>query len=831
MSKKRPGVLQQFFQGFNEGAAQGLKGVVDLGYILAGEDVPPEVKVSRKKVKPEKQEKRVRVQEPIKEKEPPRTQLKTNAEPQKSQVQKPQVLPVKSQGKTPAFTPYIALTGDNNGIEEIIEPDQPKPRTPITKPVQKDAFTPYIALTGDNNGIEEIIEPDQPKPRTPITKPVQKDLTLKQLDDILNNINFDLSAFSDYIPSEGTVEDDDKRRKISSVRGKDNTNFILKEMKNELKDVSPLISKYIATTGKKYPERLLKYYGNLDKNLSKKLSGDFSACLLRDKDPKYCRGNGKELEIPYGRISFLAKNYKELIQSLNELHDLGLAHFDIKYDNLFHEKDKIYMADYDKSCRTKPLSSSNEKINQQLQEIDDCETKIRNKKDFPIEYVPFQIYIDQQYKDYYDFYELAITFYEIILGMKYMNKEEDKLIEKMGNKEELRVLFEERYTDLKKRVLQWFKNVKTDEERNLLKFIIQFANPFRIPCDRNSKDPNPDCYETMDKKTGDERIIPSYCDRILYNYSRSDMSAIQEIKSKGYGSFYFEDPSHDSDHNAVYAQLEIQIKKRTEEKLSGGNILTVELTGLIDKLAITYITLNQGSGLGDGEGANLLRFQQLSENQDIIAIGLQEIQDKSPISPKSPLINRLKNQLSKFELIHSDIYGLPTRRVGLFIFVKTRKDTKVSNAFEQCLVSSKIPLLCNKSMVGVTLSVNIGSNLELPINFYSAHLSFSRKEKDLGLKLRKEQLMKVIKKISEISKYQGQNYINILGGDLNFRKSDFPTIQSDEEVITKFIDENKKNIKIEFESFKEPIDQLYSFPPTCKYKTNSKKKKLRSNPL
>ena len=564
-------------------------------------------------------------------------------------------------------------------------------------------------------------------------------------------------------------------------------------MKEDI-DISPLISKYIANSGMKYPERLMKYYGDQDlkKNLSKKLSGDFSACVLRYKDPKDCKVNGKELgSSPLDRISFLAKNYRSLILSLNELHNLGLAHFDIKYDNLFHEKDKIYIGDYDKSCRTRPLQSKNTKI--ELDKIRECKTP---SGQVPINYIPHQMFQDGIYKDEYDYYQLAITLYEIIFGLKYINEEELK------NNSKKHDLLKTKYDELQQRLLGRIRDVKSKEEKDLLNFIIQFANPFRKPCNRNGNSKemidNPDCYETKNKYSGKENdIVPSYCDRILYNYyDDKKNSIIANVEPKAYGSFYFEDPIYDSDHNAVYAQLRITV--------------AIGIQNPPQDLFLTYITLNQGWGLGDGEGADLTKFSELSKDQDIVAIGLQEIQNKNV-----PLIKKLASTLTDFELKHSDVYGSSSKRVGLFVFVKQGRKSKTSKGIQECLIDYKLGFNCNKSMVGVSLNVTLNKSDIIYINIYTAHLSFSqRKNKTEDFNRRNKQFFKVLDKINEVSSKQEMNYINILGGDLNFRNDDLQKDVPPEEILLNNLG-----------NFKEPLlGKTYTFPPTCKFKSDELKK-------
>jgi Asp-tRNA(Asn)/Glu-tRNA(Gln) amidotransferase C subunit len=351
--------------------------------------------------------------------------------------------------------------------------------------------------------------------------------------------------------------------------------------------------------------------------------------------------------------------------------------------------------------------------------------------------------------------------------------------------------------------------VKSKDEIDLLNFIIRFANPFRKPCNRNSTNPNenisnPDCCETTNKITGQENIIPSYCDRILYNYNPT--SIINQVKPLEYGSFYFEDPSFDSDHNVVYAKMRINVSPDPQKAP--------------EDLFLTFVTLNQGLGLGDGEGADLNKFKNLAKDQDILAVGLQEIQSKRDVPL---LISKLIQVLDSFELKDYVINGGSNKRVGLFVFVKKQsKTSKISKKIKECLVVNK-PLFksCNKSMVGLTLDVTILNDV-IHINLFTAHLSFSQKKNKIDdFNRRKNQLTKVINEISKISDKQVTNYINILGGDLNFRNDDLPGHIKPEDILTSSGLVNQKN-------FKEPmIGQTYTFPPTCKYRTSPVKKTRR----
>lgn len=716
---------------------------------------------------------------------------------------KPPVIPIEEKK-------YFPLPSDVS--EKQVETT--KPKTPSKK---------YFPLPSDVT--EKQVEPT--KPKTPRKKDVDL-LTLKNLDKILTDATKGLDEFKGYIDnipeSNKKLLNESQVRKIYSVTGDNNEELILKEMveSGEVKqniDRSPLITKYVASESKrKYPERLLKYYGDssFTKSLSKRLSGDLSKCSGRSIESKECVINGKELDTYEVRIQFLTKNYKELIQALNELHDLGLAHADIKWDNVFVDQDRIYIADYDKSCRTRDLNTKNKKISSEINKI----TKCSDIKELPLSHIPYDQYITPGgYKDRYDFYELAITLYEIIMAQPYLTKVE---IDATQDKQKL---YEDKYFILKSYMDTLMSQVKTKEEKELLNFIIQNAKPYTLPCDRNTEDPNVnlECYETKNKKTGDDSIIPSYCDRILYNYDPNGLY-IDKIIPKSYGSFSIDDPKYKSDHNAVYAQMMIQFKD-------------VQVQNIIERLSLTYVTLNQGEGVGDDKNANLEPLLDKCRGQDIIVIGLQEIQSRT-ISDKlsqkeSPLVNRLSSQLGQsYSLIHSDIYGLPTRRVGLFVIVKTTISSKLSDPMEKCLVTG-IGITCNKSMVGATLEININAPnppsqipIKIYLNLYSAHLTFSRKYKDLGLSKRIEQLGTVIKTIGERSMRQVNNYINILGGDLNFRNSDSDS--PPEKIVTNIINEiitkakgKKDKWSSAIQQFMEPLlgsTFVYSFPPSCKYR-------------
>jgi len=933
MSKKRPGALNQFFQGFNLGTAKLIKGVGDLNYLVSGKDAPP-VKVSQNKKKEKREpEQRVRIEEPTKDQkreqlqaqpqppaQPPAqpSQAKPQVPSQPSQAQPSQAQP--SQGIQPCTIPQITdffksgkkpepdcnlqsyfniLNSDlellrqenqnlkttatqedrnNSNSGEIKRKDKEikdlkaeikhlqtmiersmierldnsnKEKSTVNPPSLTNKEDPYSALESTINGKQNEIQPKieiqqplvqfrqdalgnygtfeefienrnaqvaQSKPLTQKKKSKKEELpkidslTLVNLEKVLNDSTKGLESFNEYLSIDKSKKvklNANDPRPIYTIKGDDNRDLVLKELPDENNnndlDISPLVSKYLADKGE-YPERLVKYFGNnfYKKNLSKRFSGgDLTACTKSGN----CVINNQNLTNHKQRISFLAKNYKELIKSLNELHKFGIAHVDIKSDNIFLEGDNMYIGDYDKSCRTRDLKSKNRNISKEINKIIKCEDK---KDKVPFAYMPYVFYEDKDgynpkdgYKPNYDFYELAITLYEIIKNApnNYLSIDEISTAQR-NNK--LKELFVAKYTDLKTFLLAWMPHVDR-EEMELLKFIIAYAYPFS--CNRTSTDFNPNCYETVNKHTGENSIIPSYCDRIVYNYNEGYIKNIEPLE---YGSLYINDTDFQSDHNIVFAKMKINFK---------------EIVGVQIKrsLSLIYFTLNQGSGLGDSESADMNPILEKCENQDIIVFGLQEIQNN-----KDFFINNFYNKSKDYEKIYSDIYGASKRKVGLFVFVKKTTPIQIQQTFktttpiQQCLVVRPLGLFCNKSMVGVTLNINISDDKDkkewIYINLYSAHLSFSQKDKNFLLSDREQQLQSIIKTIQEISKIQETNYINIIGGDLNFRNSDYN--KDPESIVTDsmniYLGEEKENFT---EPFVDQKNKRYTFPPTCKYKT------------
>lgn len=664
-------------------------------------------------------------------------------------------------------------------------------------------------------------------------------LTIKNLEKILNDPKQTLETFDKILEliTDKELLSERYTSNIYRVKGKDE-DFILKELLENEKDVSALISKYIANKlGENYPKNLLKYYGNskLSKNLSKKLDGDFSACAGMSSDnAEQCIIGNEVLTTGKPRVRNLAKKYKKLIRDLDILHELGVAHTDVKYDNLLRDGDEIYIADYDKVCRIKDIQAIN-------QNVQSCSAE---KMLLPTSYLPHSYYKDFKYKSEYDIYELAVTFYEIIMGKSFLESSEISTFLKNSqiyNQDNMDKIYSNKYNILVNDLTSILNDPSLDQDsRELLQFIIRTTDPkISSPstgtqastgtqvvsrtekCDRNSKDPTIQlqCYETKSKKTGKSIIVPSYCDRILFN-SKGDVT----VTPIEYSSIYLNDDKYDSDHNGVYTMLKVQSK----------NIQ--QATGRTDTLNVFYMTLNQGDGHGDGVRGDTMelleKFYKKIRNldkQDIIILGLQEIQRLESIQDKNTSVPPfIKNLYQIIQFTHrlkfTKVYGMSKRKTGLFVFTSIEYNNiyKVTNPIDKCLRFFP-EKLCPKSLLGVTVDFGL-----LSMNIYDTHLSFSQNSKDLGLSSRKKQLENVIQIIAERSNSQ-KNYINILGGDLNFRNSD-KAVQP-EQIITEFIKEIKnKNPKMNWEpieGFKEPLTNgSYSFPPTCKYKTRKTKPEL-----
>ena len=685
-----------------------------------------------------------------------------------------------------------------------------------------------------------------------------EDYMIEALDNILFDNNMDLNNFS-YLfddPSKYKVKQTLPKRVNSTVKFiqyKDVPyEMALKEMDETREvqqeqeiDISPRISKII---GKKYgkdnyPEKLLKYYGEetLTKNISKKLDGDFSKCAGRSEGA--CEIDGKVLESGKPRVNILAKEYNQLISNIKKLHDAGIAHRDIKFDNIFREKDKLYLSDYDKACRNIKF-----KEKEYFDLIPACDRNQEGKAVTPLKYMPKQFYIDLfknrifYYLDEYDLYQLAITMYEIIMKKSYLNNDIFKIndpsfIQQNDNTKKyfFDSLYNNSYEILKTDMKNLLNEIDLDEDKDLLKFIIDYANPdfkytpnrYPIPqalpapvnpapgnqqCNRNDKKGSisDSCYETKSKKTGENIILPSYCDRIIFNYDSKTL--IESITPIDYNSLYFEDSKFDSDHNLVYSRMRVDFQNY------GSKNKIILSRRQQPYLNLIYLTLNQGDGIGNTSTSEQLKpLYELFNEQDVIIIGLQEIQPQTKLDYISsqkdvPFINTISKDLQGYKLIFSKIYGMAKRRTGLFVFVKDYLDiTSISKA-EKCLYT-RPEKLCNKSFIGTTLKVKTNQKDDLFINAYDTHLSFTQNKKDLGFSTRKEQLKNIVGIMIENSKNQ-DNYINILGGDLNFRVTDIKDAKP-ENIVTYLANQVSKSRK-----FKEPIQgKVYAFPPSCKFKT------------
>lgn len=694
--------------------------------------------------------------------------------------------------------------------------------------------------------------------------------SLKEMEKIFEDKNKDLREFN-YLFSDNSKY---KVNKILPKRINSTVSFIqfpgeseelvLKEMDEPREvgeiniDISPRISKLLSSKyGKQYPNNLLKYYGEetLTKNLSKKLDGDFSECAGRKNAD--CEINGYILPSGKLRVKQLAKEYENLIESLNKLHEMGIAHRDIKFDNIFRDGEKFYIADYDKVCRNSKFTDK-----RYFDLIPPCDQKGAR---LPVSYIPPEfINNDHYYLNDFDFYQLAITFYEIIVNKPYITRNEfDNLVKVMNqnpnsSSQIMKDYFNKKYEILEFEMNQLMNQLDNNQEKSLIMFILKHADPnyeysksLKQPietvqsktkgnkiknieqqekCDRNSKILNTNCYQTKSKVTGLDTIVPSYCDRILFNYETNKL--ISSVIPVDYNSLYLEDSKYDSDHNLVYSRITIDFEK--EYGLAFLDKLDSKRKRFQPYLNLIYVTLNQGEGIGDGANTEHLRvLYELFQDQDLIIIGLQEIQPKSKLeyimSQKTiPFIQTIEKDLKKdYKLFYSKIYGMAKRRTGLFVFVKNFDNIigldipkPVSNNIEKCLVG-RPEKICNKSFIGATIkfrieSINKYGYKDLYINMYDTHLSFSQTSKDLAFSKRANQLQKIVGIMIERSKNQ-ENHINILGGDLNFRNSDMNV--GPELIITSLAKEVTDKFGAVTE-FREPIQgNMYAFPPSCKLKT------------
>ena len=676
----------------------------------------------------------------------------------------------------------------------------------------------------------------------------KKDYSIEYLDSILLDKNKDLKDFN-YLfeePIQYKVKKTLPKRKNSTVK------FIqyegvpyemaLKEMDDITEvgqkqpiDISPRVSKIISNKfGKRYSENLLKYYGNdtLTKNIAKKLDGDFSTCAGIEQGD--CVMNGKKLSPGRERVKPLSSQYPKLFSALTDLHEAGFAHKDIKFDNIFKDKDKIVIADYDKACRNSNLKD------RKYFDIKSCDYRDNDKTEHAIAYMPKQFLFDRYYWNEYDLYQLAITFYEIITNQSFIKLDEikDLLNDPSITIDTINQFYQEKYQKLLNELTPIYNQMdKSDEEgKSLIQFIIDFANPdfdysegnrteIAKTCRNDKKhDICESCYETKNKYNGKEDILPSYCDRIIYNYSSfssaTNKPLIQSVDPLEYNSYYLKDDKYDSDHNLVYAKLKIEF-----EKDQGGAIFSdskyEKQAKILKSLNIIYFTLNQGEGIGNGSNEQQLNdLIDLIKDQDIIIFGVQEIQPQSKkdylSSQKTiPLIENLNIKMNRYyKQVYSKIYGLVKRRTGLFIFIKQGIQLSDPTSFEKCLVS-RPEKLCNKSIIGTTIQIktNLSPPRPLHLNIYDTHLSFSQKSKDFGFSKRKEQLQNIVGMMVDKSKNQ-KDYINILGGDLNFRVTD--SKETPESLITSLANQISKT-----NNFIEPFgpSNTFSFPPSCKFKT------------
>ena len=321
-------------------------------------------------------------------------------------------------------------------------------------------------------------------------------------------------------------------------------------------------------------------------------------------------------------------------------------------------------------------------------------------------------------------------------------------------------------------------------------------------------------YDTYNNNKQLHNILPSYCDRIIFKRKTSNIYDFNPIE---YNSFY-DDMLDTAEHNMIYGKFNLKYNYDNMIKNFKSN------------LNIIYISFNNSkfSEKIDMEALlNNMNKQMSILGNDIVILALQDIQNYNKSKLKEKLLfDYLNDQAQKYTLIVDKFKGSPSSQIGLFVYIKSQlmgndqNKLVIDNKNEECF-----KLICKRSYVGYTLKFlyknYVGITSEICFNIINTHLSFDPDDNNLGFNERKEQLLKIIKYLNKINEKQ-TDYINILGGDLNFRlksySDNYDELYSDPEI--------NNNLYLYFEPYmrekgilgKIPFNEM-PFNPTCVFQS------------
>lgn len=308
--------------------------------------------------------------------------------------------------------------------------------------------------------------------------------------------------------------------------------------------------------------------------------------------------------------------------------------------------------------------------------------------------------------------------------------------------------------------------------------------------------------------------VPSYCDRIIYEYSKDI-----KVQNIHYESKYVEKIAT-TDHAITYFYATLNISNKN--------------------IKILYITFNQGGNqypattiidtidksIQNGKDTN---YRNVA-NFDVIIVCQQETEGNDA------LYKDLQNELNmKNNYSFNTFKGVPLKKfyVRLSVFVKKEFFNLAINAKPSLIKNECINIVCTKSYVGIVLDLNINKFEIVRLNVFGCHLPISFSPKDLGSGYgeRIKALIEILKTVKEIinkpmsaGKYPDHHF-SIIGGDLNFRIELNNNI--DQLQLAMNIDKNKslqsyfkgivgKNYEKQVEYFKGWVEENINFIPSCK---------------